>query len=88
MTTTAVPSNFNVTHMQYTYPHKYTTRINVYTARKAGTTITALMSDNAHNKQSTAGVDPEVEEEEGKHRVGLVWPCGARSAWNFVFASV
>ena len=31
---------------------------------------------------SLAGADPEVEEG-GTHRVGLVGPCGARSAPNF-----
>ena len=30
-----------------------------------------------------AGADPEVEEGGGTHRVGLVRPCGARSAPNF-----
>ena len=32
---------------------------------------------------STSGADPEFEEGGGTHRVGLVRPCGARSAPNF-----
>ena len=47
-----------------------------------------LMSDNAHNKRSTAGADQEVEEGGGELKLGLVWPCGVRSARDLFFANI
>ena len=39
--------------------------------------------DQQRVQRGVPGADPEVEEGGGTHRVGLVRPCGARSAPNF-----